>query len=562
MLVMQVISIINRVWFRAGYNLRLIIFGVLNSSDRTGMIEMVSRASTLREIQVEHGWTGNFKHHTISSWLKRHNTNEFDYKIAIENFIHSCAGYVVITYLLGICDRHNDNIMITTSGNLFHIDFGKFFGDAQMMAGIKRDRVPFVFTADMAFVINEGGRPTKNYQFFVDLCCNCFILVRQSGDFLLSLLSMMIRSGIDYLSADTIQYFHKALMPNLSDSEAKVEFNRLIEKTLRSISTQLNFFIHNIAQSISSSGTGGPLPASEDRSTNQYLNSFPKNESPVKELTNSSMADYDDLPVQDTEKDCSFSFIKLHASESMDGQISNLEIVNYHVFTENNEKEYFYKVKVDRANYPESFVYRSFKEFLELHEKLSRKFPLGKFYQLKRSPMLNRSGRGEIASQRSRELQQFLRSLILMAPEIAHSDIVYTFFHSIIRDQDFLDDEKGNVLITTGRRRKPKIKLNIGYSNDALHVLVCHVRNLENEKVDSYVKLYLKPDPNKSTKRKTRVMSKNAHPTFMESFSYPFKYEELMQKTLEVCLSFQFRILNYVDIFFPGNFRHRFGNRT
>lgn len=107
----------------------------------------------------------------------------------------SCAGYCLATYILGVCDRHNDNIMIKHSGHIFHIDFAKFLGDSQMLGAINRDRTPFILTSDMAYVINRGDKPTENFQKFVDLCCRGLNIIRKNSDLFTILLSMMTLSG-------------------------------------------------------------------------------------------------------------------------------------------------------------------------------------------------------------------------------------------------------------------------------------------------------------------------------------------------------------------------------
>ena len=121
------------------------------------------------------------------------------------NLILTCTIFFfsVITYILGICDRHNDNIMIKQSGHLFHIDFGKFLGDAQMIGNFKRDRTPFILTPDMVFVINGGDKPTQKYHDFVDLCCKAFNIIRKNGNLLLNLFALV---SLSFFSKKTIIY--------------------------------------------------------------------------------------------------------------------------------------------------------------------------------------------------------------------------------------------------------------------------------------------------------------------------------------------------------------------
>lgn len=50
-----------------------------------------------------------------------------------------------------------------------------------------RDRVPFVLTSDMAYVINDGARPGHKFQHFIDLCCQAFNILRKHADLFRSL---------------------------------------------------------------------------------------------------------------------------------------------------------------------------------------------------------------------------------------------------------------------------------------------------------------------------------------------------------------------------------------
>ena len=249
MLTLQMIRVMDRLWLKDGIDLRMVSFNCVPTGWKAGIVEFVENASTLRQIQVTaNSVTGAFKPDVLNDWLQKHNPGPHEFENAVKNFTRSCAGYSVVTYIMGIGDRHNDNIMVRTSGHLFHIDFGKFLGDAQMFGNIKRDRVPFVLTPDMVFVINGGDRMTTKFHTFVDLCCQAFNSLRHSGNLLLTLFTLMASSGIPGVTKEAVSYVQERLLLDLSNAEAAARFSQLIHESMSSMSTQLNFFVHNLAQ--------------------------------------------------------------------------------------------------------------------------------------------------------------------------------------------------------------------------------------------------------------------------------------------------------------------------
>ncbi|PIC20764.1 hypothetical protein B9Z55_025844 [Caenorhabditis nigoni] len=491
--VLKMVNEMDRIWKTNGLDLRMITFRIMPVGYRRGMGELVLNCATLLEIQKEDGLRGVLNDEVLRKWLIKHNSDEFAYKNAQDNFIRSCAGWCIVTYVLGIGDRHNDNILFTKNGHVFHIDFGKYMGDWQMAAGFRRDRVPFVFTTEMFYVINGGKSPTQQYQLFIDYCCQALNHLRRNKNVLTNLLRIMACSEISGINPSSLAFVEKNLMLDLSETDATVQFTAMIQNSLNSSSVRLNFVAHTFAQFMSSSS------------------SFSK---------------------QDPHK---LSFVPELFTMQTDGRISKVVVVTFEKHCIPN-KIYMYKLEVHRRNVAvPSFIYRSFADFEELHRKLRERFPAMVLSLNTTSNM--RSNVRAVAQKRMIHVQQFLIYLFNQVDEICHCDLVYTFFHSILRDNkcDTYVDHSG----IAPPDCQVFLKLQHNSVKNTLNVFVGHVKNLPllqtGQPPDPYVKMYVRPNLQNFPKQKTKIVRDTQHPTFNQEFTYEgFPADMLNSRVLEV----------------------------
>lgn len=269
-LILQLLRIMNDLWKKEGLDMQMMIYGCISTGDERGLLEVVLNSSTLGGIlldatdaQKEGSKAGSLSR-KITSALKA--LNDYDVlkqwiwdKVSsevesedlrademekrVQNFILSTAAYCVASYVLGLGDRHNDNLMITKQAKFFHIDFGHILGNFKSKYGIKRERAPMVFTHAMKNVM----RPDQ-YETFVDLCCDIYNILRRHSSLLVSLFTLSIPMNMPELQEEKdVVWIYEKLLVGKSDEEASAHFKLELELSLNTTATRMNDAVHMIA---------------------------------------------------------------------------------------------------------------------------------------------------------------------------------------------------------------------------------------------------------------------------------------------------------------------------
>mmetsp|Transcript_20578 Transcript_20578/g.48347 ORF Transcript_20578/g.48347 Transcript_20578/m.48347 type:complete len:527 (+) Transcript_20578:589-2169(+) len=243
-LVMMMIKLMDRLLKRASLDLCITPYSIIATSPSSGMIEFVEESVPLSAILANHN---NSILRFFRSVAPQPGTKYGVKPEVISSYVRSVAGGCVLTYLMGVGDRHLDNLMITKTGRFFHIDFGFLFG---------RDPKPLppAFRLTREMVEGMGGSESAEYRQFCSLACQAFNALRKSAGLVLNLLHLMSDAGIEDLSnnpsADAdgvIAKVEERFKLDLTDEQAERFFLTLINDSLSALAPRLMDVFHSIA---------------------------------------------------------------------------------------------------------------------------------------------------------------------------------------------------------------------------------------------------------------------------------------------------------------------------
>jgi phosphatidylinositol-4,5-bisphosphate 3-kinase len=88
----------------------------------------------------------------------------------------------------------------------------------------------------------------EEYDFFVDICCEIYNILREHAMLLVSLISLAIPCGLNELQNEKdVVWIYEKLMIGATSDEASEHFKKQIEISLNTVGTRLNDAAHMFA---------------------------------------------------------------------------------------------------------------------------------------------------------------------------------------------------------------------------------------------------------------------------------------------------------------------------
>jgi hypothetical protein len=211
------------------------IYQIKMLTSDVGVIEYVENSKTLRQISMMNV--------TLQNYILEKNLNEITLETKTR-FYKSLSTACCLSYLLGLGDRHLDNIMINTKGQIFNIDFGYLLENPKTnILGAPNIKV----TTDMIDFL--GGNKSEYYNKFKDYLIYIYDIMRMYKNIIVNYYEII---GDEKLINWTIfkDKLESRLMNGLVFRDIQIVFMNEIESSDKSFSGWFNDICHQLAVSM------------------------------------------------------------------------------------------------------------------------------------------------------------------------------------------------------------------------------------------------------------------------------------------------------------------------
>ena len=234
-LILQMINYMDSLLKKVHLDYEFTSYKVLATSKSDGFVEFVPNSTTIFDIL-----------HTYKEikpyYEELSNGNKDVLESMLNSYINSCAGYCVVTYILGIGDRHLENLMIDNKGRLFHIDFGYILG---------KDPKPYPPPIKLCkeMVDCMGGKNSPKFEEFKQKCVNAYWVLRENAKVIVNMFYLMIDSGIPELNnVEMLNKLNDKFAPGFNKQQAQNSLLSNLEESVDAFFPVLMEKIHKWAQ--------------------------------------------------------------------------------------------------------------------------------------------------------------------------------------------------------------------------------------------------------------------------------------------------------------------------